>query len=221
MVKATEIFCCQALGAPRRDELGIKKVSRVKPAPRGIAYLEVLVEFVDTCARDDILVRGPMLAEYRDSTNRPTAGLRLDIPSHLMGVFKTLEAFGYALKKRHQVNFRKHIKFDEFAETLYIQVGRREEDGDMDWTEYTADEAREGLKKLNAKKGPRLDFLASPPTGLSDSAASTSTAAAEKNSTRMNKNRFPTKSGSGIPWIPPARKNGTQPRNNNEEEEMA
>ena len=34
-----------------------------------------------------------------------------------------------------------------------------------DWTEYSADEAREGLKKINGKKGPRFDFLASPKGG--------------------------------------------------------
>ena len=103
IMEALVVFCCQALGAPRKDELGIKRVQRVKSAPRGIAFLEVLVEFEDNFARDDILSRGPMLSEYRDTPNKPTAGIRLDIPGHLMGMFKALEAFGFALKRRRDV----------------------------------------------------------------------------------------------------------------------
>ena len=137
-------FCCQALGAPRRDELGIEKVTRVKSAPRGVAHMEVVVDFVDNYARDDILMRGPMLSEYRDSTNKPTAGIRLDIPSHLMGIFKTLESFGFALKRRYGEKLKKHIKFDEFDHTLYIQVGLKEE-SETNWTDYSAEEARNGL----------------------------------------------------------------------------
>ena len=126
------------------DELGIKKVQRVRSAPRGIAHMEVLVEFIDTYARDDILARGPMLAEYRDPNNKPTAGIRLDIPQHLLGVFKTLEAFGYALKRQHGNSFRKHVKFDEYARTLYIQVGIKNQDSDerIEWRDYSAEEAR-------------------------------------------------------------------------------
>lgn len=128
IMESVVVFCCQALGAPRKDQLGIKTVSRVKSAPRGVAYLEVLVEFVDCYARDDILMRGPMLASYRDTAEKPTAGIRLDIPQHLMGSFKTLEAFGFGLKRRHGKGFRKHIKFDDYTEKLFIQVGMRRGD---------------------------------------------------------------------------------------------
>ena len=89
-----------------------------------------------------------MLAEYRDSNNKPTAGIRLDIPAHLMGRFKVLESFGFALKRRHGQSFRKHIKFDEFDSTLFIQVGIRKEEEEMQWTDYTANEAREGRSSM-------------------------------------------------------------------------
>ena len=88
MMEALITFCCQALGAPRRDEL------RITAVKRGIAHMEVVATFEDSYARDYILMRGPMLSEYRDSKKKPMAGIRLDIPSHLMGVFKTLESFG-------------------------------------------------------------------------------------------------------------------------------
>ena len=192
--KATLAFCCQALGAPRKDEIGITKITRVKSAPRGIAFLEVLVEFTDNYARDDILMRGPMLSGYRDDKGKPTAGIRLDIPPHLMAVFKTLEAFGFGLKRRHPT-LRKHIKFDEYAESLFIQVGLKKEGEDVDWTSYTPEEARTGLKKLNQRNGPRFDFLASPPGGDN----------VELPPVRRRNENVKEKSHTAYPWKPPQR----------------
>ena len=128
----------------------------MKSAPRGVAFLEVVVEFVDTYARDDVLLRGPALALYRDKENRPTAGIRLDIPSHLMGVFKTLESFAFALKRKHGVDFRKHIKFDDYEGTLYLQAGMKKDNEDTLWTNYSAEEARNGIKVLNCETWPKV-----------------------------------------------------------------
>ena len=170
MTEALTAFCCQALGA-RISELGLETVKRVKSAPRGVAYLEVLATFADNYTRDEILMRGPMLMQYRDKDNKPTAGIRLDIPAHLMGSFKTLESFGYSLKKKHGTAFRKHIKFDDMDFCLYIQVGIKREDTEMEWTNYSAAEAKAGLKTLQARRGPRFDFLASPPSNSSQSSS--------------------------------------------------
>ena len=156
--------------------------------------MEVVAVFEDSYSRDYILMRGPMLSEYRDAKMKPTAGIRLDIPNHLMGVFKTLESFGFALRRKHGGQLKKHIKLDEFSETLYIQVGiKKDDDSQTDWTDYTAEEAKNGLKQLNAKKAPRFDFLASP----SPEAISSQKPATRKGPTQGK--------GSGFPWIPPAR----------------
>ena len=198
MLEAVEAFCCQALGVPRKDELNIESVRRVKSAPKGTAFLEVVVLFGDTFARDDILTRGPMLSEYRNEEGKPTAGIRLEIPSHLMGSFKSLEAFGFALRRRHGPSFKKHIKFDEFEESLYLQAGiKEEEDTPVDWTRYSATEAREGLKTLNAKKTPRIDLLKSPVQD--DRPAETGT----RKKTTINTSG----KSSAFPWIPPSKSN--------------
>ena len=163
--------------------------------------MEVVVVFADTYARDDILSRGPMLSEYRSNTNKPTAGIRLEIPGHLMGSFKTLEAFGFALKRRHGDEFKKHIKFDEYAGNLFIQAGIKKGEEAVQWTSYTVEEARDGLKKLNAKKGPRFDLLASP---VNKSAVNLDMS--NKKSNPRPKRTIPTKPGSsGFPWVPPPR----------------
>ena len=205
-MEAIVVFCCQALGAPRKDELGIVSVKRVRSAPRGVAFMEVLVEFTDNYARDDVLARGPMLADYRDDDNKPTAGIRLDIPQHLMGVFKTLEAFGFALKRRHQ-GLKKHIKFDEYLENLYIQVGlKKMGEEETEWASYTPEEAREGIKRLAAKKGPRFDFVGAAGTAANGTEESTSTgtttSGAASTQTRSRRN------DGGFPWVPPTRKAG-------------
>ena len=146
--------------------------------------------------------RGPMLMQYRDIVNKPTAGIRLDIPAHLMGVFKTLETFGFSLKRRHGRDFRKYIKFDEFSESLYIQVGFKKEGEEMNCTKYSAQEAREGLKKLEAKRGPRFDFLSSPPTTTGSQSTSTPRVLRK---TTLNP---PPGTGDGSRWNAPTRKPG-------------
>ena len=116
-------------------------------------------------------MRGPMLAGYRDPTGKPTAGIRLRIPTYLMGAFKTLETFGHRLKKSYGQQFRKHIKFDDFSRDLYIQVGIKAEGETTEWTQYSATEAREANKKANNKtrSAGKIDFLASPPPANKDS----------------------------------------------------
>ena len=196
--EAVTVFFCQALGTPRKDELHIANVKRVRSAPRGVPYLEVLVEFEDNMARDDILVRGPMLAGYRDK-GKPTAGLRLDIPAHLMGVFKTLESFGYELKKKHSSEFKKHIKFDELEESLFLQVGiKRDEQESVDWTEYSALEAKNGLRTLRERRIPRFDYLSSPPGGSRQTEAMDTS---ERVGTKRKRNDQVASSGFG--WVPP------------------
>ena len=115
-------FVENALGMSRKDNAGVLHIKRVKLAPRGKAYKEVCVAFTDSNTRDEILMRGPMLSGFRDQSGRPTAGICLRIPAHLMGFFKTMETFGHRLRNDYGENFKKHIKYDEYLFTMYIQV---------------------------------------------------------------------------------------------------
>ena len=51
---------------------------------------EVVVVFVDVDTRDRVCSYARNLAQYVDSSNNPTAGVRMYIPAHLGGVQKTL-----------------------------------------------------------------------------------------------------------------------------------
>ena len=96
----------------------------------------------------------------------------------------------------HDSSFKKHIKFDEHDGTLFIQVGKKKEGEPVDWTQYTANEAKEALKKMNAKKGPKFDILATPTRRQVEREGGEGR---EKRSTGPR----PRKPNGG--WIPPAR----------------
>ena len=111
--------------------------------------MEVIVTFRDNYARDNIFSKGVNLAEYKDIQNRPTCGIRLHIPAHLMNAFKTLEAYGVELKRQHRNKLRKYIKFDEAEEDLYLQI---KHDDDDSWITFTPREAKKELAAKNVRK---------------------------------------------------------------------
>ena len=97
------IFCQDALllGKSTISELGIETVERTRSSPRGRPFLEIIVTFADNFARDRVFSCGPQLSEYRDEDGKPTCGIRLQIPGHLMGQFRTLESYAFAQRNQH------------------------------------------------------------------------------------------------------------------------
>ena len=60
------------------------------------------------------------LATYVNENGDPTAGLRLEIPSHLLMVHKLLIMYGYNLRNRHGKETRRIIKFNLIEQSLYL-----------------------------------------------------------------------------------------------------
>ena len=85
-------FLRSKLRIPTTDlsESDVVSVRRVRLGrgrePRG----EVIVVFVDVETRDRVCSYARNLAPYVDGNNKPTAGVRMDVPAHLGGVHKTL-----------------------------------------------------------------------------------------------------------------------------------
>ena len=131
-------------------------MERARSAPKGRAYLETIVTFVDKQARDDVFSRGPMLAGFRDEDGRPTCGLRLHIPGFLMSSFKVLESFSFYLRNKHRGEITKYIKFDEHEQTLFLQVRHKSEN---DWIFFSVDQAREEMAKNNSVKAQKSRLL--------------------------------------------------------------
>ena len=157
MMRNVDAFFREALGAnPGSDTYGVESIERARSAPRGRAYLETIVTFVDKHARDDIFARGPMLADYRDNEGKPTCGLRLHIPGFLMSTFKVLENFAFHLRKKHNGELTRYIKFDEYDRTLFLQVRHKRE---SDWVVFSPAQAKEELDKENTSKAQRSRLL--------------------------------------------------------------
>ena len=136
---------------------------------------EVCVKFFDKRKRDIVFSNAPGLAAAVDADGRPTAGLRLEIPPEMGDTFRLLSRFGTRLRARHGEGTKRHIKFDEFNGSLYVNVKLP---GDITWTRVTAEMARQDLemslreedsqhqKRLASKlvPGPRERLSRPPPT---------------------------------------------------------
>ena len=78
--------------------------------------------FDEKYTRDRITSYGKNLANYVDAQNNPTAGMRLDYPAFLGGVFRDLEWYGAHLRQKHGNGTRRNIRFDEENSSLYMDV---------------------------------------------------------------------------------------------------
>lgn len=174
----------------------IKSVSRViYTASGGQDRLEVLVTFFDRNKRDLVVTHATNLSGRVDSEGRPTAGIRLEIPRQLDDTFRLLSRFGTRLRARHGVGTKRHIKFNDFAGSLYTNVKLP---GDTSWTRVSPETAREDLlawvreealftrKRLASKlvPGPR-ERLARPPPSLAAGPARTLGQASTSSATTM------------------------------------
>ena len=103
---------------------------------------EVIIVFKDKKKRDLMMASSVALAKCIDPEGRPTAGTRLEIPKELEYTFRLLSRFGTRLRARHGVGTKRHVKFDDFEGSLYMNVKLP---GDHDWTRVSPDMAREDL----------------------------------------------------------------------------
>ena len=129
------------------DDVGqedIEAVSRVlDDLPRdALCRNEVLVTFSSSAVRDSVVSHSANLAVCVDDGGKPTAGLRLEIPRELSDTFKLLSRFGTRLRARHGVGTKRHIKFDDYAGSLYSNIKLP---GDETWMRVSPATAREDL----------------------------------------------------------------------------
>ena len=173
------------LAIPKGDvgQDDVEDVSRVQdPLQPEIIRNEVVVRFKDRRTRDMVMASSVNLASCIDSGGRPTAGTRLELPDELKDTFRLLARFGTRLRARHGEGTKRHVKFDDFAGSLFSNIKLP---GDTKWTRVTPKMARADLdaslreeneanqKRLAAKliPGPR-ERLQRPPSGRTDPGAS-------------------------------------------------
>jgi hypothetical protein len=64
----------------------------------------------------------------------------MDIPQYLLGTFNVLQSHGFKLKQRYGNEFRRHVKFDDSRQDLYLEI---KIPGDQSWERISAELARE------------------------------------------------------------------------------
>ena len=121
----------------------IENVARTPDRPSPGVSNEVLVTFCDSRKRDLVVSHSVNLASMVDSDGKPTAGVRLEIPTGLMDTFRLLSRFGTRLRARHGVGTKRHIKFDDFHGSLFTNIKLP---GDESWTRVTPEMAREDME---------------------------------------------------------------------------
>ena len=133
----------------------VEAVRKLVPTRRSKTLNEVLVVYVDVRTRDMIQSYARNLAAWTEG-GKSLAGIRLEIPDHLMGDFKSFEQYGHSLKKMHCKEFKRHIKFDDTNMCLFIDIKLPEEE----WMRLDIDIARAdnaaNLKKKSNKHAGKL-----------------------------------------------------------------
>ena len=139
--------------AIRSDDVSqndIESITRIQEEGVVAVREEALVTFYDKKKRDLVLTHSPSLASKIDGDNKPTAGIRLEIPPELDDTFRLLTRFGARLRARHGPGTRRHVKFDDFNASLFTNVKLP---GDANWTRVTADMARSDLDASMREEG--------------------------------------------------------------------
>ena len=160
---------------------------------------EVIVKLNSVQLRDMIVSYAPNLRAWRDKDGsvQSATGIRLEIPDHLMAVFKTLERYGFYMKDKFKDGFHRHIRFDDMNMSLVIDYALPGEDK---WHHTDFENAREELRSNAPPAYPRssssnaADVTEAPKVwGLPGNAAAGSAGASSNESERAsNANDQPT-----------------------------
>ena len=171
-------FCHKALMMSPSTDLGVETVERARSSPRGLPFLETIVVFVDSFARDRVFAGGPQLAGFRDEQRKPTCGIRLQIPGHLMPQFKALESYAYTQRNNHGPgDVKKHIKFDDASGNLFLQLKHFK---DNDWINISYEKAKREQDKCNELR-EKKSHLFKPPAPADNTAAGSSNGGSSAN----------------------------------------
>ena len=131
------------LALPSIGESLIEKIARPNfPSGFGVKH-EVLITFKSSDTRDTVIGASSKLSSKIDAAGRPTAGIRIEIPQAMRGLFNLLNRFGQQLRARHGEGTRRHVKFDDADRTLYLNVKLP---GESNWSRVDEEFARRGLQ---------------------------------------------------------------------------
>jgi hypothetical protein len=129
----------------------IALIRRVSPGRRSRAHDVVMVVFNSVADRDSVYRNAPNLASHVDPQGNPRAGLMLEIPYYLLGLFKTLQRRGHQLRSLHGPGFKRHVRMSDEDQSLKLDV---KFPGDDNWQTITSTLAREmdDIDRMDSEK---------------------------------------------------------------------
>ena len=142
-----------ALGTDVAED-DIEKIQRVAIPSGPAVRLEALVTFKDARTRDIAMGAAGKLAPFMDMNGRSTAGMRMEVPAFLQQHFRILFRYGQNLRTRHGPGTRRHVKFDDLEQGLFLNVRLP---GDEQWSKVTVDMARRGLRAKEVQSADGLE----------------------------------------------------------------
>lgn len=135
-----------------RDNLAdedVENVIRVRNNLGNHVYAEALVMFHRATDRDLIASKWRNLAYFIDNDGKPTAGLKMDIPPHLMPTFRLLQSSTRMIRRGHGSECRVYIKYDDGCCDLYLDAKLAR---DSHWMKITWDQAKEMNKDKESEE---------------------------------------------------------------------
>lgn len=114
-------FLDEALAIPEGElaECAVVHVKKVPGHKRNNNQREVVITFDTVQTRDCVASYAPNLAHWRGQ-HSSKAGLRLEIPDYLCGVFRVLERHAHQLKQKNLRYFKRSIKYDDVNLSLVL-----------------------------------------------------------------------------------------------------
>ena len=134
--------------------LHIEKVERISQARRSKIQDELLVVFRTSSQRDVIQSYASNLAAVQGE-----AGIRLDVPDFLRGLFRQFEVHAANLKERYGP-IKRAIRFDDLDKSLYMDVKLQ----NTDWHRISATD----MKRLQLGRKHTKQALTQPSSDADD-----------------------------------------------------
>ena len=83
---------------------------------------EVLVVLRDVGDRDMVFRHAVNLADWREGRHPNSIGIRMHVPTHLMGKFLTFQQHGYSLRAKYGQGLKRHVRFEDSEEEIVMDV---------------------------------------------------------------------------------------------------
>ena len=136
--------------------VGMSDVEEIRRVPTSGRFSgikdEVLITFGSVSVRDLVASHARNLGQWIDNNGKPTAGIRLEIPDHLVGVHKDLKSYGAHLRQQHGEGLKRQIKFDDSANSFYMDVRLP---NNNEWLRVSGEMAREERSAIERTQAAR------------------------------------------------------------------